>query len=143
MNLDAALALASRAGLDSIDGERAVEEWIGRTPNDDPPPRVKDRVLRRFGRQCYSCGNVIRAGKPWTCDHLVALILRGENRERNLGPLCPICTPTKDRSDVGEKSSTYRKRAKDLGIAKPKGPPMPGSRRSPFKKTMRHGTVRR
>lgn len=124
-----ALALAARAGLDSVAGERTVAEWIGKTPDTMAPPRVRLRVLLRFDGRCYSCGRKI-IGSGWTCDHIVALINGGQNDERNLGPTCELCTPGKNKADVAEKSKVYRIKAKHLGL-KPKGPsrwPPKGSR---------------
>jgi len=54
MTPDAALLVAASL---SVDGARSVEEWVGKTPDQDPPDRVKDRVLRRFHKCCYNCGN--------------------------------------------------------------------------------------
>lgn len=139
MNLASAIHLARSL---AVPGQRTVEEWRGDTPDQAPPPRVRDRVLLRFERCCYNCGNRIVAGKPWTCDHIVAIINGGENRERNLGPLCAICTKPKDRADVGQKADTYRKRSKDMGLHKPKHV-MPGSRASAWKKPVNGRPFRR
>lgn len=110
---------------------RAVDEWVGDTPDTAPPPRVKDRVLLRFDRCCYNCGNRI-VGRRWICDHIAALINGGENREGNLGPLCDICNPRKNAADVQEKSEIYKKRASHHQKRR-RGRPMPGSRDSPYK----------
>lgn len=85
---------------------RSVEEWIGKTDDAVPPPRVRLRVLGRFNGRCAECGREIPDGEVWTCDHTDALINGGENRESNLRPLCKPCTPAKDRADVAIKSKT-------------------------------------
>jgi len=107
---------------------RTVPEWIGRTDDTSAPPRVRLRVLERFGRRCDACGRALRPGDRWTCDHIVALINGGENREKNLHPLCAWCEPAKTAADVAEKSRSYRVRLHHAGIRlRPKGRPIAGT----------------
>jgi hypothetical protein len=95
---------------------RVVEEWIGRTDDTPIPPRVKLRVFEAFGGKDYITGQKIRAGDAWDCDHVIALINGGENRERNLAPLLKATHKVKTREDVGTKSKTARIKAKHLGV---------------------------
>lgn len=124
---------------------RDVPEWIGRDDNDPVPLRVKIRVWEAFGRRCGACTREIRVGDKWTCDHKVALINGGENRESALQPLCAWCEPDKTRQDVAIKSNTYTTILSHYArnLREPKGRPMPGSKRSRFKRTFNHGWVRR
>lgn len=122
---------------------RSTEEWRGKTDDTDVPERVRLRVLLAFDRRCGNCGNTIRPGKPWTCDHKVALINGGENRESNLQPLCDICNPKKNAADVAEKAEVAATMKHHYGLDKPKGAPMPGSRRSKWKRKMDGTLVRR
>jgi 5-methylcytosine-specific restriction protein A len=120
---------------------RSVDEWIGKTPDTDPPRKVKLRVLFNFGNRCAGCGTEIRSGIPWTCDHTKAVINGGQNREINLRPICnKVCLRPKDRADVAEKSQVFHKRSAHFGLKPRKGRPMPGSRASGLKKRM-DGTV--
>lgn len=116
---------------------RSVKEWIGKTDDTPVPPRVRLRVLDRFGRRCdpeLGCGRVLRPGDRWTCDHVHALINGGENRENNLHPLCEWCEPSKTQADVREKSRTYRVRLGHAGIkVKAVGRPIPGTVASGWK----------
>lgn len=113
---------------------RTVVEWIGATPDTAVPSRVRLRVLNDFRRRCANCTRPIAPGDKWTCDHKVALINSGENRERNLQPLCQWCNPEKNAADVAEKSDVYAKAAAHAGIKrKPKGRPMAGTRASGWK----------
>lgn len=114
---------------------RSTEEWIGKSDDDPIPPRVRIRVFVKFDGICQECGVKI-VGKRWICDHRIALINGGENRENNLGPIHEACDKTKTALDVAEKSKVYRKKAKHLGIKLKKSKPMPGSRNSPWKRTM-------
>lgn len=119
---------------------RTVTEWRGRTDDTPVPPRVRLRVLERFDRRCdptLGCGRPIRPGDRWTCDHVEALINGGENRERNLHPLCEWCEPPKTAADVREKSRNYRARLRHAGIRlKPIGRPLPGTTASGWRHRM-------
>ncbi len=99
---------------------RAVDEWIGKTPDTPAPPRVRLRVFDRAGGRCHACGRKIAAGDRWTLEHLKALINGGENRETNMGITCDWCLPQKNAADVAEKSKVYRTRAKHVGATRPK-----------------------
>jgi 5-methylcytosine-specific restriction protein A len=99
---------------------RSVEEWIGKTDDTPIPPRVKLRVFETHGGVCHLSGRKIRAGEPWDCDHVKALINGGANRESNLAPALRDKHREKTAEDVAEKAIIARQRSKHLGIAKPK-----------------------
>ena len=99
---------------------RSVAEWIGANPDTPIPPRVKLRVFEAHQGICHLSGRKIRAGEPWDCDHIKALINDGENRESNLAPALRDKHRAKTAEDVAEKSAIYEKRIKHLSI-KPKG----------------------
>lgn len=94
---------------------RSTKEWIGKNDDSAVPPHVRLRVFLRFDGICRECGVKI-TGKRWICDHRIALINGGENRENNLGPIHEACDKTKTAADVAKKSKTYRKAAKNAGI---------------------------
>ena len=95
---------------------RAVTEWIGRSPDTPIPPRVKLRVFDRHGGICHLSGRKIMPGEPWDCDHIVALINGGENRESNLAPALRDKHRKKTAEDVREKSRVASRRQSFLGI---------------------------
>lgn len=100
---------------------RAVDEWIGKTPDTPAPPRVRLRVFDAKGGRCHRCSRKIAAGEGWTLEHVVALINGGANREANLSVTCRWCLPEKNAEDVAEKSRVYSIRAKHVGaVEKPK-----------------------
>lgn len=121
---------------------RRLDEWIGKNDDTLVPIRVRLRVFERFMGICCECGIKI-VGKRWICDHRQAIINGGGNRESNLGPIHESCDKTKTAEDVAEKSHNARVRARHLGIRKRKGPPMPGSRDSKFKRLIGGGWERR
>jgi 5-methylcytosine-specific restriction protein A len=125
---------------------RTLKEWIGKTDDTAIPPRVMLRVFEKYGGRCAKCTRKIGKGfEPWDCDHVVAIINRGQNRESNLQPLCDSpCHTRKTKTDIAEKSATYKSRLKAVGIKpKRKGRPMPGSRASGFKAKIGGGWERR
>lgn len=98
-----------------------MPEWIGKTDDSRPPPHVRLRIFERYDGVCHWSGIKIRAGDHWDCDHIVALINGGENRESNMAPILRG-KPHKEKTaaDVAEKSRVYRKRAKHVGLTKPR-----------------------
>lgn len=127
----------------AVPGRRTVKEWVGDSPDQPFPPRVRLRILLRFDRKCANCHRTIRGGEAWTCDHTIAIILGGENREKNGRPLCAICTKPKDASDQAEKSKTADVQKAHYGIREKQPRPMDGSRKSPWKKKLNGQTERR
>lgn len=91
---------------------RSVPEWIGKTDDTMPPPRVRDRVLTANDQRCHYCHRVIRPSEYWQCDHVVALVNGGLNIESNLRPACRNCCYVKTAADVAEKSKVARMRIK-------------------------------
>ena len=114
---------------------RSVKEWIGKTPDTPIPPRVKQRVFDRYNGICHITGREIRPGEAWDAEHVIALILGGENRESNLRPALRKEHKKKTAQDVAAKSKSNTVRQKHLGIKQSKKP-MPGSRRSGWKHRM-------
>ncbi len=123
---------------------RSLPEWIGRTPDSIPPPRVKLRVFQKFNGRCQcGCGRRIRSGEAWQCDHTVALVNGGQNREANLQPLLTLHHGSKTTNDLAEKSKTYAMARKHVGLEEAASRPMPCGKDSGFKKTMRGAVVER
>src|SRR5579864_7834527 len=83
---------------------RSLPEWSA--PPDTPvPPRVRLRVFDRYTGRCQcGCRRKIAAGEAWQCDHIVALINGGENRENNLHPLLVAHHADKSLADIAEKA---------------------------------------
>jgi 5-methylcytosine-specific restriction protein A len=99
---------------------REIPEWRGKDDNEPVPSRVRLRVFDKYEGRCMcGCYRKIWGGYAWQCDHIVALINGGENRESNLQPLLIECHEKKTADDVDEKSKVYRIRQKHHGL-KPK-----------------------
>jgi len=121
---------------------RAVSEWFGKTDDTAIPARVRLRVFEQCRGLCSSCQRKLYPGDKWDCDHRIALINGGENREGNLRLLCAWCHKAKTRQDVAIKSKTYRVRSRHLGI-RPQRPSFQTNRNGPFRKKMTGEVVRR
>lgn len=112
---------------------RSIEEWIGKTDDAMPPPRVRVRIFDRFDGRCQcGCNRKIFSGEKWQCDHIIALINKGENREFNMHPLLTEHHKGKTADDMAEKSHVYKRRKSHIGIRKPSR--FACSRNSKFKK---------
>jgi 5-methylcytosine-specific restriction endonuclease McrA len=117
---------------------RSTPEWIGKTPDTPPPPRVKLRIFEAHGGKCYVTGRKLSAGE-FDFDHIIALCNGGENRESNLAPIWKPAHKEKTAQDVAQKSKDRRVRQKHLGISKPKST-LAGSKGSKWKRKI-DGTV--
>ena len=121
---------------------RAVEEWIGKTPDTPVPERVKLRVFERYGGKCYLSGTKIWPTDAWQVEHIKPLKAGGENRENNLAPALPAHHKIKTADERSVTAKVDRTRKKHIGIAKSKAV-MAGSRQSKWKRTMDGRTVER
>jgi 5-methylcytosine-specific restriction protein A len=99
---------------------RSVKEWIGKSDDSKPPPRVRQRIFDASGGKCHICGLPL-GGKKWEADHVLALINGGQNRESNLSPAHVPCHHDKTKKDVAQKSKTAKIKGKHTGAIQPKG----------------------
>jgi 5-methylcytosine-specific restriction endonuclease McrA len=95
---------------------RSLPEWRGRTDDASPPPRVKDRIARKADDCCQQCRRPIVGKLRAEFDHVIPLIIGGENRENNYQMLCSECHATKTKLDVRLKAKVAAVRAKHLGL---------------------------
>ena len=101
----------------------------------------RTRIHDAVNGVCCLCGTPIGA-KRWIVEHLKPLWLGGADDETNMGPAHERCAIDKTVSEAPIKAKSDRVRANYLGIPKT-GRPMPGSRRSKFKKRMDGSVVLR
>ena len=119
---------------------RSTDEWVGASADTVIPSRVKLRVFHDFGGRCAMCTTKLL---NWHCDHVVALINGGQNREGNLQPLCNSCHAGNTVIDVKTKAKIYAITKRHLGIKKETGRPMPGTKRSGLRKKFNGDVERR
>jgi len=96
---------------------REVPEWIGRNDDSAIPARIKLRIYHRAKGRCAKCELHWLNGQY---DHVIPLVIGGENRESNLQFLCVPCHQAKTVLDVKLKAKVARVQKRHLGIKKPR-----------------------
>jgi len=99
---------------------RKVKEWIGKTPDSRPPPKVRLRVFRDHGGICFFAGRKIMPGEAWDCHHKDELWEGGENRESNLRPALRKYHRAHSAKQKTVKAESDRKALAILGQKEPK-----------------------
>jgi len=94
---------------------RAVDEWIGKTPDTQPPKAVKDRLFLRQNGRCAITGTKIRPGDKTDVDHVTPLKDGGENRESNLQIVLVEAHREKTKRENKERAHYKRVRLKHHG----------------------------
>lgn len=84
---------------------------------------------------CHICKAKI-IGFEWDVEHIIPLASGGTNDPSNLAPAHKSCHSDKTSSDVKTIAKIKQVRDKHIGAWVKKSPPMPGSRKSKFKKKM-------
>lgn len=120
---------------------RKTEEWVGKSDDAAPPPRVKLRLLVKHEGRCGNCTARLGPSSPAEFDHIIALADGGENRENNLWPLCRPCHALKTGKEAAERAWVRDQQKKQYGVRKKAS--MPGSRDSKWKRKMDGTVVRR
>lgn len=119
---------------------RSRPEWIGKSDDTRPPPRIRQRIYDRDNGTCHICKLPIKPGETWHADHVIALIEGGENRESNLQAVSDEAHAGKTKAEARVRAKINRQRLKNAGVKSKKARPMAGSKASRFKRTF-DGTV--
>lgn len=92
-----------------------------------------DLFLLRKG-ECSICqGKIVR--QPWEVEHRIPIAMGGTNDFTNLDVVHEHCHKNKTRRDVRDIARAVRVQAFNVGAKRSRNP-MPGSKRSKFKKHM-------
>lgn len=118
---------------------RSSKEWIGKTADSMPPPRVRLRIFERAGGVCHISGRKIEPGDLWDVEHVVRLADGGENRESNLRPALRDKHLVKTAAENAAGAIVRKKRGKHIGaktapVQKIPSAPMPISERTAARK---------
>jgi len=105
------------------------------------PRKVMAEAFLRANGHCEQCGLRLWPGRI-AYDHRIADAMGGEPTLENCHVLCIECHRIKTRSDFGVIAKTKRVRANHWNARKFTRP-MPGSRKSEWKKTFNFGWVKR
>lgn len=102
------------------------------------------RIFEAGKGVCILCGlKIDGVREAWTVEHKIALGLGGEDTDENCGPAHERCRRTKDKQDVADISRAKRRKARHLGIKKPSGRPLMGTKASGWKIKMDRTVERR
>ena len=105
-------------------------------------PLRRARIFDAAGGVCHLCGVRIAVGEPWEAEHVIALEISGDDSDANLRPAHVACHRAKTADDAGRIAKARRVHAKHIGAHRPKAT-IPGSKASPWKRTIDGRTVRR
>jgi 5-methylcytosine-specific restriction protein A len=101
---------------------RPFKEWIGKTADAMPPPRIRERIRQLWDDRCFFSEIEFR-GKPFVLEHLVR-VKDGQlaaNREGNIRPVLADAAIIKTAREKRDQASADRKKRKGAGTkAKPK-----------------------
>jgi hypothetical protein len=116
----------------------------------EPRERLTDQQRAKLfldkGGKCHRCRRKLRSGENWTAEHVIALQNGGTNADGNWDVTCDWCLPGKNADDA---AIAAKGRAVVVSCYVPrrerqkKGRPMPGTKRSGWKRKMSGELVRR
>lgn len=118
-------------------------EDVGTTKRRKMTPSRALKIWEAHGGKCLFCRLLIDgAREDWYVEHIRALELGGEDTDENCAPAHYYHKPEKDAEDHSLAARAKRQKRALLGIKKPKGRPLPGSRASGIRRRM-DGTIER
>ncbi len=100
------------------------------------------KILEAANNHCHICALRIDSGQLWDVEHVRPLALGGLDDDHNLAPAHRHCHAPKTVEDIGRISKAKRQAAKHVGASQSRNP-MPGSKRSKWKRKMDGTTVLR
>lgn len=115
---------------------------LGTTPRKPLTPTQRLRLFEEYKGICVLCTNKIHAGEPWRDEHLRALGLAGTNAWDNRAPVHIKCAKIKDKDDLPRIAKAKRQKMSAFGMKRSTNP-LPGGKRSPWKKKLSGEVVAR
>jgi hypothetical protein len=103
-------------------------------------PKQRMKLFLEHDGRCCICQGKIKVGDVWIDEHIKPLWLDGTNDYSNRAPAHVDCALTKTRKEATSRAKGRRIAEKHFGGRQSKGPAMPGSKRSKWRKRM-DGTV--
>ncbi len=100
-------------------------------------PAERVAIFNRAGGNCHICGGRIGLAERWDVEHVIPLAMGGTEAklDQNLQPAHAACHAPKTVEDVGAIAKCKRREARHIG-ASPSRHPLPGGRKSPWKKKL-------
>lgn len=127
----------------SLETRRKVAEWIGADPGAKVPARVKERILASQEGRCALSGVPFSPASPPEFDHITPLRDGGEHRESNLQAISGHQHKLKTAREAMVRAKVERLKASHLGYAAGSCNPIPGSRKSKWKRKLNGQVVLR
>lgn len=109
-------------------------------------PLTNKQRLEMFIRHkgiCCVCGHKIDGVRQAWDEHINPLWLSGDNSAENRAPAHRKCAQDKTSKEATERSKLRKSAERHFGAKRPKGPPMPGTKRSKWKKKLNGPPERR
>lgn len=103
--------------------------------------KTRAQAFERAAGCCEGCGAKLKVGEA-EYDHVLPCELGGDNGLENCEVICVPCHKEKTADDVKRIRKSDRQRDSLSGAKKPKGRPIPGSKRSGIRKRF-NGDVER
>ena len=104
--------------------------------------QVRLAIWEREGGKCMLCGCKLQVGR-FIFEHVRALELGGSDTPDNIRLTCRPCATEKTRDDHARAAKAKRVKARHLGAKAPSRNPLPGGKRSPWRKKLDGSVVPR
>ncbi len=104
--------------------------------------KVRAAVFARADGKCETCGAKLKVGEG-EIDHILPCALGGDNSIENAELKCKACHREKTTKDVRGIRKADRVRDKHTNAVKPSSRPLPGGKKSKWKRKMNGEVVRR
>lgn len=101
------------------------------------------RLLEFDGKCACGCGQKVGGANGLEWDHITPLAMGGEDTIENLQPLTRMCHRAKTATDKKHIAKAHRMQQRAAGISRQPKRPLPGGRRSRFKKKITGEVVER
>jgi 5-methylcytosine-specific restriction endonuclease McrA len=125
----------------------AERRWIIPEERDRLSEKAIAKLFLAQDGLCLLCGQrlEVKGHRPvgFIDEHMKPLWKGGKNDIENRALVCKPCAGDKTSAEATERAKSTQIFRKYAGIKKRKGPPMPGSRDSQYKRTMDGRTIKR
>ena len=107
--------------------------------------RERVRLFHLHGGVCHICETKIDGSREgWEIEHVISLAMGGEDADRNMKPAHWKCHKKKTAEvDAPRLAQAKRREARHIGAKAPSRTPLPGGKDSEWKRSFKHGWVRR
>ena len=107
------------------------------------PAKERLSIFLRWNGGCHLCGGKITPGEAWEIEHVIPLAQGGDDHGDNLRPAHTKCHRAKTVQDAGNTARAKRREAIHVGAKPPSRNPLPGGKRSKWKRKIGGGVVPR